>query len=151
MGLEPPSHESMSDAPGDWLTGAPKAAAVAVGALLVGLGAWRLLEREAAHPGGAAGTPVTVASLRASAQEASRADVLDLNAATAAELELLPGIGPSAAERIVAYRDQIGGFHSVEELDGVKGIGTRTMERLRPLVRVAVPDRALSEAAPAPD
>lgn len=151
MSPAPPSRESLSDAPGDWLRGAPKAAAVAVVLFLAGLGAWRLLAREAVHPGAAAGAPVTVASLRTPAADASHPGALDLNAASAAELELLPGIGPSAAHRIVAYRDQIGGFRSVEELGGVKGIGSRTMERLRPLVCVNAADRTAPKAPMAPD
>lgn len=56
---------------------------------------------------------------------------LDLNRADHAQLELLPGVGPATAARIVAYREQIGGFRTVDELSGVRGIGPRTMERLR--------------------
>ena len=61
---------------------------------------------------------------------------LDLNRATAAELETLSGIGPALAARIVAYRDSVGGFASVEELGRVRGIGPATLERLRPRVYV---------------
>jgi len=57
---------------------------------------------------------------------------LDLNRATEAELELLPRIGPAMARRIVEARP----FASVDELVRVRGIGARTLERLRPLVRV---------------
>ena len=61
---------------------------------------------------------------------------LDLNAATAADLEALPGIGPVLSERVVEWRDQHGRFSSVEELREVSGIGDAMMQRLRPLVRV---------------
>ncbi|MBL9031418.1 MAG: helix-hairpin-helix domain-containing protein [Phycisphaerae bacterium] len=61
---------------------------------------------------------------------------VDLNTATAAELELLPGIGPALAKRIIDYRAAAGRFRSVEDLDNVSGIGPKIMERLRPLVRV---------------
>lgn len=61
---------------------------------------------------------------------------LDLNSATAAELETLPGIGPALAGRIVAYREEHGPFTSVEDLLQVSGIGPATLERLRPLVYV---------------
>jgi competence ComEA-like helix-hairpin-helix protein len=61
---------------------------------------------------------------------------LDLNTASVAELELLPGIGPAMAKRIVEYRAQIGRFARVDELDKVRGIGPKTLERLRPHVRV---------------
>ena len=56
---------------------------------------------------------------------------LSLNAATAAELERLPGIGPSLAERIVAYRDAHGPFTSMDELCQVRGIGPALLARFR--------------------
>lgn len=65
-----------------------------------------------------------------------KANPVDLNKATQAQLEVLPGVGPKMAERIVAYRTENGGFKSVDELDEVKGIGEKRMETLRPLVKV---------------
>jgi competence protein ComEA len=59
---------------------------------------------------------------------------VDLNAATPEQLDTLPGIGPALAARIVAYRDEHGPFTEVEQLNKVKGIGTRTLEKLRPLL-----------------
>lgn len=59
---------------------------------------------------------------------------LDLNTATAAQLELLPGIGPAIAQRIVEYREAHGKFSTLESLDAVKGVGPKTIARLRPLV-----------------
>lgn len=56
---------------------------------------------------------------------------LDVNRATPAELELLPRIGPAMAQRIVEARP----FTSVDDLTRVRGIGPRTLETLRPLVR----------------
>lgn len=64
---------------------------------------------------------------------------LDLNSATASELEELPGIGPGLARRIVAYRETHGPFRSVEELLNVPGIGPATLERIRELVTVTLP------------
>ncbi len=61
---------------------------------------------------------------------------VNLNTATQAELELLPGIGPAMAKRILEYRSTHGKFTSVDQLDSVKGIGTKTMAKLRPLVSV---------------
>lgn len=61
---------------------------------------------------------------------------VDLNKARRSELLQLPGIGPALAERIEAYRDEAGGFRSVEELARVRGIGPATLQRLRPLVCV---------------
>ncbi|TVQ61119.1 MAG: ComEA family DNA-binding protein [Phycisphaerales bacterium] len=56
---------------------------------------------------------------------------IDLNAAPPEELELLPGIGPTLAARIVEERDAEGLFRSVDDLQRVRGIGPRTVERLR--------------------
>lgn len=61
---------------------------------------------------------------------------IDLNSANAAELEALPRIGPALAERIVEHREQFGGFRRIEDLDRVQGIGERTIEQLRPFVRI---------------
>lgn len=63
---------------------------------------------------------------------------LDLNTASAAELETLKGIGPVKAQAIIAYRDQHGPFSSVEELDQVPGIGEKMLEQVRAQVHVGV-------------
>jgi competence ComEA-like helix-hairpin-helix protein len=62
---------------------------------------------------------------------------LNLNSATAEQLELLPGVGPAMAAKIIAARKEKGGFKSVEELDEIPGIGEKKMEKLRPLVTVS--------------
>ena len=61
---------------------------------------------------------------------------INLNTATAAELEQLPRIGPKMAERILEYRAQHGPFRRVEDLIGVRGIGAKTLAQLEPLVAV---------------
>ena len=61
---------------------------------------------------------------------------IDLNRATAEELEGLPGIGPSRAAAILALRERRGGLARLEELLEVPGIGDKTLERLRPHVRI---------------
>ena len=61
----------------------------------------------------------------------------DLNRASEEELQKLPRVGPVMARRIVQYRQKIGQFRSVEQLLEVKGIGRKTLERLRPYVYVA--------------
>lgn len=61
---------------------------------------------------------------------------IDLNRAGAEQLQKLPGIGPTLAGRIVEYRQGKGGFGSVEELRKVKGIGVKTLDKLRPHLRI---------------
>lgn len=67
------------------------------------------------------------------------APALNLNSATAAELEKLPGIGPATAARIVEYRQKNGAFKKVEDLMNVRGIGEKTFLSLKPLITVAPP------------
>lgn len=64
--------------------------------------------------------------------------VVNLNEATAAELDLLPGVGPSAAQRIVEQRKRRP-FKRVEELVRVKGFGRKTFLKLKPLLTVTGP------------
>lgn len=64
---------------------------------------------------------------------------LDLNRATAKELQELPGIGPVLAMRIVSWREAHGPFRRVEDLLAVPGIGPKTLERLRGKVTVTPP------------
>ena len=61
--------------------------------------------------------------------------LIDLNTATAAELESLPGVGPVVAQRIVAYRDSAGRFANTDALLAVKGVGPAMLKRVQPLVR----------------
>lgn len=62
--------------------------------------------------------------------------LLDLNRATQGDLEELPGIGAVLAERILAYRDRVGGFSTVEELKNVEGIGDKKLEAILNLIEV---------------
>ncbi|MFK5689555.1 helix-hairpin-helix domain-containing protein [Ornithinimicrobium sp. LYQ92] len=78
----------------------------------------------AAGPGGSGTTPGTGPVVP-----------LDLNTATQAQLEELPGIGPVTAGRILTWRDENGRFTDPTELLEVSGIGERTLEQLAPLVR----------------
>lgn len=61
---------------------------------------------------------------------------VDLNRASATELDVLPGVGPATAAAIITWRDENGRFRTVEDLLEVPGIGPTRLERLRPLVRV---------------
>ena len=67
------------------------------------------------------------------------AELIDLNQASATELESLPGVGERTAERIIEYRRETGGFKKIEELMNVRGIGERSFLRLRPLVTIGDP------------
>jgi competence protein ComEA len=62
--------------------------------------------------------------------------VVNVNTASAEELQLLPGVGESRARAIVSTRAARGGFRTVDELVEVKGIGSVMLERLRPFVSV---------------
>lgn len=64
-------------------------------------------------------------------------DILDLNSATKAELESLPGIGPTLAQRILDYRDEYGDFLDVDELAEVPGISESLMNDLAAYVTVS--------------
>jgi competence protein ComEA len=76
-----------------------------------------------------------------SARSARSPEKLDLNRATEQDFIALPGIGPVLAGRIVEYRKEAGGFHQVEDLRDVKGIGKKKFDRIRNLVRVTSPMR----------
>lgn len=85
-----------------------------------------------AHVAGAAIAPSSGAA--SSGAASSPAAPLDLNSATAEQLDTLPGIGPATAAKIVAYRQQHGAFHSLAELDAVPGIGAGRIAQLKGLV-----------------
>ena len=84
-----------------------------------------------------------VAAQTARAQDAPRTAAaaagapLNLNSASVAQLETLPGIGRAVAERIVEYRQKNGGFKKPEDLMNVRGIGEKSFLKLKPLVTVA--------------
>ena len=64
----------------------------------------------------------------------SAAEKVNINLATQAELEALPGVGPVLAARILAYRDEVGAFYDVGELRRVEGIGDKTLQNLLPYI-----------------
>jgi competence protein ComEA len=83
-------------------------------------------------------TAVTVAlalalvALPAVAAESGK--TVNINAASAEQLQLLPAIGPAVAQRIVEHREKNGAFKQPEDLMLVRGIGEKSFERLRPYV-----------------
>jgi len=87
----------------------------------------------ALDPGAVSGTPA--ASGAAGASGATSGPV-NINTATAEELDQLPGIGPTTAAAIVSDRGAHGPFASVDDLQRVRGIGPSKLEQLRDLVTV---------------
>ena len=138
----------------DWTAGAAKWGAVLVlgTASLTGI-VWSIARSIPAPSRIAAGTPAeqsqspaqneappSATPSRSAPPAALTPAKIDLNKATSAELEVLPGVGPALAGRIVEYRRAHGAFRTVEQLDGVKGIGPKLMEKIRPLVKITPPD-----------
>ncbi len=61
---------------------------------------------------------------------------IDINSATEQEWVSLKGIGPKRAKAILEYKKQIGGFKSVDDLLGVRGIGQKALSKMRPMLKV---------------
>jgi competence protein ComEA len=80
--------------------------------------------------------PVGVVSTAAVTPGAPGA-LIDINTASLEALQEIPGVGPVLATRIVTYREQNGGFQSVEQLMEVSGIGEATFAQMKPMVTVA--------------
>jgi competence protein ComEA len=70
------------------------------------------------------------------AAKVSASGLVNLNTASVTQLETLPGIGKSTAERILEYREKSGGFKKIEDLMNVRGIGEKSFLKLKPLVTV---------------
>ena len=104
----------------------------------------RTVEEEGRHTGMQLEAPrpapqrdVTMLSAIPTAGQSQRTQgKLDLNRATAEQLQLLPGIGPVLAQRVIEQRATHGPFHTVDDLKDVKGIGKKRMDQLRPLIMV---------------
>jgi comEA protein len=70
----------------------------------------------------------------AGSTESTPTGVVNINTATAQQLQLLPRIGPSTADRIIEFRKANGPFKKAEELRAVRGIGEKSLDNLRPYV-----------------
>ena len=95
--------------------------------LVLGLVATAVSAQEAARPA------------KASTASASAGAPVNLNTATVAQLEALPGIGKSTAERILEYRQKNGSFKKIEDLMNVRGIGEKSFLKMKGLITVTAP------------
>jgi competence protein ComEA len=87
---------------------------------------------------GVATTAAQESSTRGAASSSASASApINLNTASVAQLETLPGIGRSTAERILEYRQKNGSFKKIEDLMNVRGVGEKSFLKLKPLITVA--------------
>jgi len=93
----------------------------------------------------AAFSPVVHAQRSARAGKAAVAGTVNINTASATDLQALPGVGAKTAARIVEYRQKNGPFKKIEELMNVHGVGEKNFLKLKPQIMVAAakaPERA---------
>jgi competence protein ComEA len=92
--------------------------------------------RAGAQAAGAGGVAASGGAAGGAAGAAVAAAPVNLNSATPEQLDTLPGVGPATVQKILEYREQHGGFGSVEELGQVSGIGEKRLAALRDQVQV---------------
>lgn len=78
----------------------------------------------------------TIVCAADSAEVVAQIVKVSLNSGSAADLQVLPGIGEVTAERIIAFRELNGPFASVDDLVKVKGVGSKTLEKIRPMLEL---------------
>jgi len=69
---------------------------------------------------------------------------IDINLASARELEELPGVGPTTAKAIIQFRTKTGRFHRVEDLLAIRGISETKLAKMRPYITVGAPPQKIS-------
>ncbi len=75
---------------------------------------------------------LVIGSLTGWAADVRPDGVVNINTADRTQLQLLPGVGETVADRIITFRESNGAFESVDELVAVKGIGEKSLDKLRP-------------------
>ena len=88
---------------------------------------------------GALAVPTLVDAGQQAGAQAQSPEKIEVNSATVEQLQEVPGIGQTLAERIIEFRKEHGPFERVEDLLNVQGIGERTLERMRPYLEVETP------------
>ena len=116
-------------------------------ALLMLLAVFAMAAIPAAAQQATAEKPAKPAAAAPAKPPAAPATIVNLNTATQAQLESLPGLGVKVAERILEYREKNGKFKKVEDLMNVKGIGEKSFLKLKPLLTVT--DKATPSGAQA--
>ena len=92
--------------------------------------------QEATNPGIQSSSAVRTTKQPSKAKAVPELGSVSLNAGSLDELEQLPGVGPSIAQRIVDYRTEHGPFQSLDELRNVKGIGEKRFAKLEPFLKL---------------
>ena len=94
--------------------------------------------------------PATAQPAASSTTAKAAVEPVNLNTATAGQLEALPGIGARTAARIVEYRQKNGPFKKTEDLMNVRGIGEKSFLRLKPMLTVVPAKTERPAATPSP-
>ena len=92
-----------------------------------GSGYLQTTQHDAGTEGGSSGKAV---------RETENGSVVNINLASMSELQLLPGVGPSTAQKIVDYRQQNGKFQRIEDIMNISGIGEKTFENLKDFIEI---------------
>lgn len=81
-------------------------------------------------------TPISDPSASAGITNPGTSEKININTASSAKLEELPGIGPVLAQNIIEYREKIGGFKSIEQIMDVDGIGEKKFDAMKNMIRI---------------